>query len=94
MDGLANGIGFTLALTCMGIVCEVLGSGSLFGAKLWDFSIALFAQPAGSFIIFGLSIALFTKVMDSVTGNARSKRQAEEARRAFEARRGAAAKEA
>ena len=82
----------TLALTCMGIVCEVLGSGSLFGAKLWDFSIALFAQPAGSFIIFGLSIALFTKVMDSVMGNARSKRQAEEARRA--ARRGAAAKEA
>lgn len=94
MDGLANGIGFTLALTCMGIVCEVLGSGFLFGAKLWDFSIALFAQPAGSFIIFGLSIALFTKVMDSVMGNARSKRQAEEARRAFEARRGAAAKEA
>ena len=47
MDGLANGIGFTLALTCMGIVCEVLGSGSLFGAKLWDFSIALFAQACG-----------------------------------------------
>ena len=67
---------------------------SLFGAKFWDFSIALFAQPAGSFIIFGLSIALFTKVMDSVTGNSRSKRQAEEARRAFEARRGTAAKEA
>lgn len=94
MDGLANGIGFTLALTCMGIVCEILGSGSLFGAKLWDFSIALFSQPAGSFIIFGLSIALFTKVMDSVTGNARRKRQAEEARRLFEVRRGNAAKEA
>ena len=63
VDGLANGVGFTLALTVMGIVCEFLGSGSMFGAKIMDFSIGVFATPAGSFIIYGLSIALFTYVI-------------------------------
>ena len=81
--GLANGIGFTLALTCMGIVCEVLGSGSSSGQNSGISASRSLRRPAGSFIIFGLSIALFTKVMDSVMGNARSKRQAEEARRAL-----------
>lgn len=64
VDGLANGFGFTAALTLMGIVCEFLGKGSLFGAKIMDFKIGVFATPAGSFIIFGISIALFVYVMD------------------------------
>ena len=33
VDGIANGLGFTLALTVMGIICEVLGKGSLFGLQ-------------------------------------------------------------
>jgi len=65
VDGLANGIGFTLALTAMGIICEVIGSGSFFGLRLWDFGIALFAQPAGAFIVFGLCIAAFNKALDA-----------------------------
>lgn len=64
VDGLANGLGFTAALTIMGIVCELLGNGSVFGLKLWNFTIGMFATPAGSFIIYGLSIALFTYIMD------------------------------
>ena len=64
VDGLANGFGFTAALTVMGIVCEFLGKGSIFGAKIMDFKIGIFATPAGSFIIFGLSIAVFVYVMD------------------------------
>ncbi|MCM1546458.1 MAG: electron transport complex subunit RsxE [Clostridiales bacterium] len=64
VDGLANGLGFTAALTVMGIVCELLGNGSVFGLKLWNFTIGMFATPAGSFIIYGLSIALFTYIMD------------------------------
>ncbi len=64
LDGLANGFGFTAALTVMGIVCEFLGSGSLFGFKIMNFSIGMFASPAGSFIIYGLSIALFTYIID------------------------------
>lgn len=64
VDGLANGFGFTAALTIMGIVCEFLGSGSIFGFKIMEFTIGMFATPAGSFIIYGLSIAVFTYIMD------------------------------
>lgn len=64
VDGIANGLGFTLALTAMGIICEFLGKGSLFGLQIMDFSIALFSKPAGSFIVYGLSIAVFTYVVD------------------------------
>lgn len=64
VDGLANGFGFTAALTVMGIVCEFLGSGSLFGFKIMNFTIGMFSTPAGAFIIYGLSIAVFTYVMD------------------------------
>ena len=64
VDGLANGFGFTAALTIMGIICEFLGSGSIFGFKIMNFTIGMFATPAGSFIIYGLSIAVFTYIMD------------------------------
>ncbi len=64
VDGLANGFGFTAALTVMGIVCEFFGSGSLFGYKIMDFSIGMLATPAGAFLIYGISIALFVFIID------------------------------
>lgn len=65
VDGLANGLGFTLALGIMGIICELLGSASLFGVKMpWTFKIRIFSTPAGAFIVYGLCIALFTYLMD------------------------------
>lgn len=66
LDGLANGIGFTIALTLMGIICEFLGSASLFGVKMpWSFKIKFFSTPAGAFVVYGLSIAVFTYCMDT-----------------------------
>ncbi len=65
VDGIANGIGFTMALTIMGIICEFLGSGSLFGVTIMDFSIGMLATPAGSFIVYGLSICAFTAIIDT-----------------------------
>ena len=59
VDGLFTGIGFTLALTLMGIVREVLGAGAIFGFTLWDFSIGFFATPAGAFFTYAIFIALF-----------------------------------
>lgn len=64
VDGIANGLGFTIALTVMGIVCEFLGSGSIFGLKIMNFKIAIFSSPAGAFMVYGLSIALFTYIID------------------------------
>ncbi len=59
-DGLFMGIGFTLALTLMGAVREILGAGAIFGLKLWDFQIGFFASSAGAFFTYGLFIALFS----------------------------------
>ena len=64
VDGLANGIGFTMALTIMGVICEFIGKGSLFGVQIMDFSISVFSTPAGAFIVYGLSICAFTAIID------------------------------
>jgi electron transport complex protein RnfE len=66
LDGLFMGIGFTLAMGLMGIVREILGAGTLFGATLWDFKIAFFAKPAGAFLTYGLFIAVFTLCINRV----------------------------
>lgn len=62
LDGLFTGLGFTLAITVMGAVREILGNASIFGIALWDankFSIAFFSSSAGAFFTYGIFIALF-----------------------------------
>ena len=56
------GLGFTLALTIMGAFREILGSGMIFGIKLWDFQIGFFSSSAGAFFTYGVFIALFAFV--------------------------------
>ncbi len=62
IDALGMGIGFTLALTVLGIVRELLGSGTVFGANITGTAfepMALFASPPGAFIALGILLALF-----------------------------------
>ena len=62
IDGLGTGLGFTLAITVLGIVREVFGSGTIAGFELFPESfqpIGLFVQPAGAFIALGILIGLF-----------------------------------
>ena len=61
-DGLFMGIGFTLALTLMGAVREILGAGAIFGIVLWDFQIGFFASSAGAFFTYAIFIAVFSLV--------------------------------
>lgn len=65
VDGLATGFGFTAALTIMGIICEFLGKGSIFGAHIMNFSIGMLATPAGAFLVFGICIAVFVQIIDT-----------------------------
>lgn len=60
-DGIGIGVGFTLALTAIGIVRELLGTGSIFGLQLFDasFGALLFVLAPGAFIVLGFLIALF-----------------------------------
>ena len=69
------GIGFTLALTLMGAVREVLGSGAIFGVKLWDFQIGFFASSAGAFFTYAVFIALFA-FFSSLISKAKHKKDA------------------
>lgn len=66
VDGVAQGLGFTVALTLMGIICEFFGKGSLFGYQIMSFQISILAKPAGAFLVYGLSIAVFTYVIDCI----------------------------
>jgi electron transport complex protein RnfE len=60
LDGIGNGLGFTLALTVLGAIREVLGNGSFFGLQLTpsEFQPALiFILAPGAFITIGFIIA-------------------------------------
>jgi len=62
LDGLGMGVGFTAALLCMGIIRELLGSGSLFGVQLLPVQILIFILPPGGFFVFGMLIMLANKL--------------------------------
>lgn len=72
-DGLFMGLGFTVAITLMGAFRELLGAGSLFGVKLFDFSIAFFTHNAGALFTYGIFIALYLTVSAAIT-NAKKKK--------------------
>lgn len=72
-DGLFMGVGFTLALTLMGAVREILGSGAIFGYKLWDFSIGFFSSSAGAFFTFAVFIALFALITEAAENSVKKK---------------------
>ncbi len=69
LDGLFMGLGFTLSVTLIAIVRELLGSASFFGMELWDpskFSIKFFTSNAGAFLTYGLFIAIFNVCYNAV----------------------------
>ncbi len=72
-DGLFMGIGFTLALTLMGAFREILGSGAIFGIKLWDFQIGFFASSAGAFFTYAIFIAVFSLISGAISTRKKKK---------------------
>ncbi|MBP5559157.1 MAG: electron transport complex subunit E [Bacteroidales bacterium] len=63
LDGIGIGLGFTVTLTIIGIVREILGSGSVFG---WKFitgdGILAFVMAPGAFLVLGYLMVLFNKL--------------------------------
>lgn len=63
LDGLGMGLGFTLALTLLGGIREILGSGALFDYKFIDGDgIILFVLAPGAFLVLGFLIALVNRL--------------------------------
>lgn len=84
-DGVFMGLGFTLALTAIGAVREILGAGTLFAdASLLlgpafkflettvmpsDWGILMFILPPGGFLVTGL-LVVFKRMIDLASGKA------------------------
>lgn len=62
-DGIGMGLGFTIALTCIGLVREILGSGAAFGISIIpeDYHIAIFVLAPGAFFVLAILTALQNK---------------------------------
>jgi electron transport complex protein RnfE len=63
LDGIGIGLGFTLSLTVIGAVRELLGSGALFGYPLLPGGgVTVFVLAPGAFIVLGYLLVLFNKI--------------------------------
>ena len=64
LDGVGIGLGFTLSLTVVGAVREILGSGAIFGISLGtaDVMPLVFVLAPGGFLTLGYLMVLFNKL--------------------------------
>lgn len=70
LDALGMGIGFTIALTMLGAVREILGSGSIFDLRFVSENantIILFILPPGAFIALAYLAVIFNKITTKTT---------------------------
>lgn len=74
MDGLGMGLGFTLAITLLSSIRELIGNGTLFGVQIMAESyqpMAIATQAPGGFIVLGFLLALvgvITRKADKKSG--------------------------
>ena len=66
LDGICQGIGYTLVLLVMSAIRELLGSGSLAGNQIFpaDYGALMMALPVGGFLTLGCLIALMQWAQD------------------------------
>lgn len=72
VDGAGIGIGFTLSLTLLGSVREILGSGAIFGYKFIPSTMdgmLIFVLAPGAFLALGYLLALFNKATANLKNN-------------------------
>lgn len=63
-DGLGVGLGFTVSLTILGAVRELLGTGKIFDFTVYgeEYGSLIFVLAPGAFIVLGLLIAVVNKL--------------------------------
>lgn len=65
-DGIGMGLGFTFGLTCIGIVRELIGAGTVFGIQVMPASyepITIFILAPGAFLVLAFLVAARNKIM-------------------------------
>lgn len=74
-DGVGMGLGFTWALTCIGIIREILGAGQIFGIQVLPLAdsaagkagytpITIFVLAPGAFFVLSMLVALMQRIRD------------------------------
>jgi Na+-translocating ferredoxin:NAD+ oxidoreductase subunit E len=63
-DGIGIGLGFTIALTLLGAIRELLGTGRIFNLAIYpeNYGMLMFVLAPGAFIILGYLIAIVNKL--------------------------------
>ena len=63
-DGAGMGLGFTLSLTVLGAIRELMGTGRIFSINIYpeQYGSLLFVLAPGAFIVLGYLIAIFNKL--------------------------------
>jgi len=82
VDGLGMGAGFTLAITLIGCIRELLGCGTLFGIQVMGASfepMLLMILAPGGFIVFGAMLGLVNTLMAMVEKKQAAKKGGEAA---------------
>lgn len=65
LDAIGMGVGFTAAITLMGMIRELLGAGTIFGLQVTQGAVEpmlIFILPPGGFFVFGVLVALSNKL--------------------------------
>lgn len=73
IDGLGMGLGFTLGLSTLGAVREILGAGTILGIDIFagHYNPAvMFILPPGAFLVLGLILGLFNLIKSKRKGDA------------------------
>lgn len=77
-DGIGNGLGFTIAITVIGLIREFLGAGTLFGLTVlpeaFPDTLIMIMSP-GAFFTYGTLMAIFHRLM----AKQKAKKEAKEA---------------
>ncbi|WP_448378695.1 electron transport complex subunit RsxE [Fervidobacterium sp.] len=84
LDGLGMGVGFTLSLTLLGSIRELLGNGTIFDIEVWGKAFNMFVMilPPGAYLTLGLLAALFAAISINRQEKAKKVAQAQQAQQA------------
>lgn len=79
LDGFSQGIGFTLALTLLGAIREIIGGGTIFGIQLIPSSFqpaTFFLMAPGGFIVLGILLAVFNALKNRKPADVKERSEA------------------
>jgi electron transport complex protein RnfE len=69
LDGMSMGLGFTISLSVISTVRELLSNGTILGVTVfgdWFPRLTIFSQPAGGFLTLGLLMAALNAIYKAV----------------------------